>query len=93
MFFAFAILFITVFLFNLEIVVCTVVIKNLIVSVPQKKTVLVNFSLDKIALFCKDRKRTVDIMKLIGWRLQKLLCSFESRSLDGRIQHSGIDQV
>ena len=67
MFFALSILFITVFLLDLEIVVCTIIIKYFIVSVFQEETVLINFGLNKIALFCEDRKRTVDIMKLIGW--------------------------
>ena len=93
MFFAFAILFITVLLFDFKVVVCAIIIKNFIVSVSQEKTVLVNFRLYKIALFCKDGKRTVNIMEFIGWCLQELLCSFESRSFAGRFQHSGIDQV
>ena len=36
------------------------------------------------------RKRTVDIMKLIGWCLQELLCSLERRSFAGRLQDSGM---
>ena len=67
MFFALSILFITIFLLDLEIVVCTIIIKYFIVSVFQEETVLINFGLNKIAFFCEDRKRTVDIMKLIGW--------------------------
>ena len=93
MFFALSILFITVFLLDLEIVVCTIIIKHSIISASQEKTVLVNFSLNKIALFCEDRKRTVDIMEFIGWCLQELLCSLERRSFAGRLQDSGIDQI
>ena len=93
MFFALSILFITVFLFNLEVVVCAIIIKNFIVSLPQEETVFVNFRLYKITLFCKDRKGAVDIMEFIGWCLQELLCSLERRSFAGRLQDSGVDQV
>src|SRR5699024_4159699 len=92
-FFALSILFITVFLFNLEVVLCAIIIKNFIVSLPQEETVFVNFRLYKITLFCKDRKGAVDIMEFIGWCLQELLCSLERRSFAGRLQDSGVDQV
>src|SRR5699024_10815326 len=77
----------------LEIVVCTIIIKYFIVSITQDETVLVNFGLNKIALFCEDRKRTVDIMEFIGWCLKELVCSLERRSFAGRLQDSGIDQI
>ena len=81
MFFALSILFITIFLLDLEIVVCTIIIKYFIVSVSQEETVLINFGLNKIALFCEDRKRTVDIMKLISWCLRNCCAALKEEVL------------
>ena len=71
MFFAFAVFFIAVFLFNLKIVVCTVVIEDLIAAFPKEMAVFIGFRLDKIALISQNIKCPVDVMELIRRLFQK----------------------
>src|SRR5699024_12474128 len=45
---AFAILFIPVFLFNLKIIIRTVIVEEPVIPFPEEKAVLIDFGLDKI---------------------------------------------
>ena len=93
MFFTLSVFFIPILLFNLEVVVRAVIIKDPVIPVPQEKAVLVNFRLDKIHFPGKDRKRTIYIVELISWRLKELFCSLKGRPFAGRFQNPGIDEI
>ena len=90
---AFAILFIPVFLFNLKIIIRTVIVEEPVIPFPEEKAVLIDFGLDKIEFFRKDGKGPVNVMQLIGRGFQETLGGLEGRAFAGRFQDSGIDQV
>ena len=48
---AFPISLVSIFLFNFKVVVCTVIIKDPIISVSEEKTVFINFRLNKIHFY------------------------------------------
>ena len=93
MFFAFAIFFVTIFLFKLKIIVCAIVIEDLIVAFSKQMAVLIHFWLDKIAFISQNIKSTVYIVQLIRRLFQKFRSSLIRRTFTGRFQDSGIDKI
>ena len=84
MFFAFSILLISVLLFDLEIVVGTIIVEDAVVPFSEKEAVFVDFCLDEIEFFREDGKSTVNIMEFISRRLQKLSGSSVRGTFAGR---------
>ena len=85
--------FTAIFLLNLKVMIRTVIIKNLRISAVYEMTIAIEFGLDIIRLACKDRKRTIHVMKIILRLFQKSLCKRISALLAGRIKDTGIDHI
>ena len=77
MLFAFPVLFASVFLLNLEIIIRAVIIKDLIIPLPQEMAVLIDLCLNKVTFRLKDIQRAVYIVKLIGRFFQKFRCGLQ----------------
>ena len=58
-----------------------------------KMTIVIEFRLDIVSLVCKNRKRTVYVMKIIVRLFQKRLCKRISAFFAGRIKDTGIDHI
>ena len=54
MFFAFSVLLVTIFLFNLEVVISAVIEKDLVIPLFCEMTVFINLSLNEIALISQN---------------------------------------
>ena len=93
MLFAFPVLFAPVFLFNLEIIIRAVIIKDLIISLPQEMAVLIDLCLNKGTFRPKDIQRAVYIVKLIGRFFQKFRCGLIGRMLAAGFQDPCINQI
>ena len=72
MLFSFPVLLTAVFLFDLEILIRAVVVKDLLIPLSQEMAVLIDFRLDHLAFSTKDIQCAVYIMELIGRPLQEL---------------------
>lgn len=91
--FAFAIFFVTVFLFNLKKIVRTVIIEDLIVAFSKQVAVLIHFRLDKIAFISQDIECPIYIMQLIRRLFQKFRSCLIGRTFTGWFKDPGIDKV
>ena len=93
MLFAFPVLFASVFLLNLEIIIRAVIIKDLIIPLPQEMAVLIDLCLNKVTFRPKDIQRAVYIVKLIGRFFQKFRCGLIGRTLAAGFQDPCINQI
>ena len=93
MLFAFPILFAAVLLFDLEVIIRAVIIKDLIIPLPQEMAVFIDFSLDHVTCGAKDIQCAVYIMKFIGRFFQKLRCGPIGRTLTAWLQDPCINQI
>ena len=93
MFLAFAILFYAIFRFNLEIIVGTVVIKNLRVTRMDKVGLVVKCFLNVIRFLCENGKRPVKILQRIFRRFQQGLAVRKTAEFAGRGKDPCIDQI
>ena len=91
--FAFSVFFYSIRLLDLEVEVCTIIVKNAVISFSKEVTVFVNLRLDKVAFFTEDAERAVNIVQFICGLLQKLPRSPIRRILAGRIQYSSEDEI
>ena len=62
MLFAFAIFLISIFLFNLKVIVGTVVIEDMVISLREEVTVFLYLRLDHVTFLCQDTECPVDII-------------------------------
>ena len=65
--FMLSVFFAAVFLFNPEIIIRAVIIKDLIVPLTHEMAVFIDLCLDQVTFSPKDIQRTVYIVKLVGW--------------------------
>ena len=93
MLFAFAIFLISIFLFNLKVIVGTVVIEDMVISLREEVTVFINLRLDQVPFLCQDTECPVDIMKFVLWWFQKALRSQKGRTFTAWLQYPGVDQI
>lgn len=79
--------------FQLEEVIRAVIIEDVFSPFNDLLAVFIQLCLDKIVFFCKDRKRTVNIMKFKGGRLDQFLRLFVGRQFGRRKEDPGVDQL
>ena len=67
MFFTFSVLLYAVLLLNLEIIVCTIIKKDLVISLAYKMAVFIDFRLYEVAFITENVKRPINIVQFVCW--------------------------
>ena len=92
-FLALPVFFASLFLLDLKVIVCTVIIEDPVFPVDLEITVFIGFCLYEVTFPGKHTQGPVDIMLLIGRFFEKLHCCLVGCTFAARIQDSGVDQV
>ena len=93
MLFTLPVFFTAVFLFDLKVIIGTVIIEDLIIPLTHEMAVFIDFCLDQVAFSAENIQCTVYIMEFLGMFFQELRCSLIGRTLAAGLQYPCIDQV
>lgn len=93
MFFAFTIFLIAVFLFDLKVVVGTVVVQDFVIPFAEEIAVFVGLRLYEVTFLSKDAENAIDVMQSISRRLKEILHSFKGGTFAVRLKDPCIDEI